>query len=117
MTLYIDLLDTIHCYLIHSVDMGFRINNKNNVWEAEHNDDEENTDWLKLMSSKTRIVSTEAIIENQVNQQKSQKFCSNMSMKETKEDNAPINFSFGHRHYYWNEYKHNDEKEKKEKEQ
>ena len=42
LSMYIDIIDTIHCYFIHSVDVGYRIINLSNESNSDHKTDEAN---------------------------------------------------------------------------
>eukprot|EP01084_Bolivina_argentea_P078813 143025_1 len=113
--IYRDLLDTIHCYFIHSVDMGYRkYSNTDDDYKESDDEIEDDVKWLKTDSKTTKLV--EEIVIGQNKYQK-QKYCSiipdvNYKEEETKTtENRPKNFSFGHTHYYWDEYKYNDDPE------
>ena len=42
--IYTDILDTIHCYFLHSYHTGFRIKNKQKIYNKDNDNDDDNID-------------------------------------------------------------------------
>eukprot|EP01083_Nonionella_stella_P084152 232891_1 len=137
---YTDTLDTIHCYFVHSYDIGFRLKSDQiKTDDTQRNDakqsDDEDMDESNLYKDHQMEQFKRILQEKQkhlrsirgTNRMQHNKFLTKMesdtepkpiksetetkSEKETERANDTT-YSFGHRHYYWDYFKDNDETER-----
>eukprot|EP01083_Nonionella_stella_P030273 83009_1 len=112
---YIELLDTIHCYFLHSFDVGFRIKNTDlqhgdkNTCDNESKKDKESTLTphdvsFMLQNKRCKLQSVRGL-----NRTQNTKYVTNTNAVVTQSDekqieNADKTYSFGHRYSYWREH-------------
>eukprot|EP01084_Bolivina_argentea_P053396 98008_1 len=122
---YVNLLDNIHSYFVHSYDNGCRIrynqnsNENSNDVDKKENKEEQKTYLLdkemeklkqaqKLQRSKSMHSKAATTYDRIVNN----KFFTNMNDTQKDEKTETLGeYSFGQRYYYWEYYKHNVEKD------
>eukprot|EP01084_Bolivina_argentea_P005393 10178_1 len=129
---YVDLLDNIHCHLLHSYQTGFRIisqkeeSKQNNI---NINNDETNKDNSQLSYDDHKLKDLQQYLSNKrktlknigTNRIKKSKFVINAINNITEEkvnhndekndDKHHLNYSFGIRCYFWDYYKNNENKD------
>eukprot|EP01084_Bolivina_argentea_P253653 426185_1 len=106
----IDLLDSMHCFFLHSVDIGFRIMHNMNV-DANANDNEHiynDSEMVKLKSfllfkrqQLESIRGEKRLLNNKFITQIVSGHSGNEFEEETKSPSDDIHYSFGPRYNYW----------------
>eukprot|EP01084_Bolivina_argentea_P273455 465809_1 len=103
---YIDLMDTIHCYFIHSFHLGMRVKlnkyyNSNDFMECKYTATELDCYDQQIKTIKRRL--------NQLNITRNRnRFFTTLTNPDNTAQYAK-SYSFGHKYYYWDEFKYNNE--------
>ena len=102
-----DLMDSVHCYLYHLEDLGYRVKDSNSSDVEEIKDDCVDNSFGKMYKS---------VKENRIRRGDNNKYnISIATLGETKEDDEDqdntVSFSIGFIFYYWKPYKTMTEKE------
>eukprot|EP01084_Bolivina_argentea_P155626 271196_1 len=108
---FIELMDTIHCFLLHSFDVGLRVNTSdlNKIYHQTDQTDEKKTEAFKEIltsdgNDNIDDISNKDIVMNKLSGARSnfnrqnKKFVTNV---EVKTDVPTHIFSFGYRYNYW----------------